>query len=214
MTTRHPLPSPAASRPTPDDQATYFRPKFRPLGSCRPFCAFMSVGLIERGGTAVNSSPFACPPIPGIPPPSPKLACCLCALLRGLSGLSALGPTVTDALDEVVGLPMPMPIPMLSLVVLRRVVGRLSWYPSSKGPAEPLPIRRDFSCLACTARKWLNSSCHLISSRATLERVEAIVETAGLFLRNGAYQKYSKGSRFKGQTLWVLRAGSRASSLH
>lgn len=141
----------------------------------------MSVGLIERGGPAVNSSPFACPPIPGIPPPSPKLACCLCALLRGLSGLNALGPTVTDALDELVGLPMPIPIPILSLVVLRRAVGRFSWYPSSKGPAEPLPIRRDFSCLACTARKWLNSSCHLISSRATLERVEAIVETAGLF---------------------------------
>jgi len=174
---------------------TYLRPKFRPLGSCRPFCALMSVGLIERGGpmpppdgppSALRSSPFACPPIPDIPPPSPKLACCRCALLRGLSGLSALGPTFIDGLFEEVGLPIPIPIPILSLVVLRRAPGRLSWYPSSKGPAEPLPIRRDFSCLACTARKWLNSSCHLISSRTTLERVVAIVETAGLF-SIGAY---------------------------
>jgi hypothetical protein len=127
---------------------TYFRPKFRPLGSCRPFCALMSVGLIERGGptppadalpSADRSSPFACPPIPGIPPPSPKLACCLCALLRGLSGLSALGPTFIDGVDGEVGLPtpIPIPIPILSLVVLRRTAGRFSWYPSSKGPAEP-----------------------------------------------------------------------------
>ena len=195
---RQHLPSPAAPQPPPDDQTAYFRPKFRPLGSCRPFCALRSVGLIERGGPtppedepprAERSSPFACPPIPDIPPPSPKLAC-LCALLRGLSGLSALGPMGTEAVEEAVGLPTAMLIPILSLVVLRRAVGRFSWYSSSKGPAEPLPIRRDFSCLACTARKWLNSSCHLISSRTTLERVEAIVETAGLLsllLKKGAY---------------------------
>jgi len=188
MTNGQHLLSPAPQ--PPPGQTTYFRPKFSPLASCRPFCALVSVGLIERGGptppadtpppNAVRSSPFACPPIPGNPPPSPKLACCLCALLRGLSGLSALGPTFTDGDDEEVGLttPIPIPIPILSFVVLRRVAGR---YPSSKGPADPLPIRRDFSCLACTVRKWLKSSCHLISSRATLERVEAIVETAGLF---------------------------------
>lgn len=173
-------------------QTSYFRPKFRPLGIGRPFCALMSVGLIARGcptapadtppPSAVRSSPFACPPIPAIPPPIPKLACCRCALLRGLSGLSARGGK--EPTDDDVGLPTPIPIPMPSLVVLRRAAGRFSWYPSSNGPAEPSPIRRVFSCLACTARKWLKSSCHLISSRATLEREEAIVETGGLFLED------------------------------
>lgn len=47
------------------------------------------------------------------------------------------------------------------------------------GPSPPNACRRAFSCRICTARKWERSSCHLMSSRASLDRV-AIVETAAL----------------------------------
>jgi len=36
----------------------------------------------------------------------------------------------------------------------------------------PNACRRAFSCLAWTERKWRRSSCHLISSRPSLDRVE------------------------------------------
>ena len=36
----------------------------------------------------------------------------------------------------------------------------------------PIPCRRDFSCLICTALKCDSSSFHLISSRPILERVD------------------------------------------
>ena len=41
----------------------------------------------------------------------------------------------------------------------------------------PRACRRAFSCFICTARKCCSSSCHLMSSRASLERVEERLPT-------------------------------------
>ena len=98
-------------------------------------------------------------------------------LARGLSGDSA-GRTVTGGAT--------------SPVTRRRIGGRLtsarptpspdrdpgsvdllSWDPNELPNAirsAPRACRRDFSCLFWTARKWLRSSCHLISSRPILVR--------------------------------------------
>ena len=64
----------------------------------------------------------------------------------------------------------PTPVPR------RRTMGR-SWG-AELGSVElmsgALPVRRARSCRVCTVRKWARSSGHLISSRASLDRVATV----------------------------------------
>lgn len=67
----------------------------------------------------------------------------------------------------------PGPVPRLEPPPLALTDDRESTV-KPDGPSPPEVCRRAFSCRICTVRKCDSSSCHLISSRPSLDRVAAV----------------------------------------
>jgi len=77
--------------------------------------------------------------------------------------------------------------------------------------AEPSASRRAFSCFDCTARKCESSSDHLISSRASLERVDSAETVLCGGSTCGEVKWVGTGGSEWSLTVWVRFAGSRQS---
>lgn len=131
--------------------------------------------------------PGGCTTMGGIGP------CMLCPRARGFRGES-MGPVLEGGLasvlsplpvtfrrigglvpDEVVGAnPDPLPPAVGVVTVLGANFSPLS---GENVSSAPIVCLRAFSCLLCNALKWVRSSCHLISSRPSFDRVVEMFPT-------------------------------------
>lgn len=113
--------------------------------------------------------------------------CMLCPRARGFRGES-MGPDLEGGLASVLS---PLPVTfrrMGGLVVDEVVVAKPEPLPPAVGvvtvlganfsplsgendSSAPIACLRAFSCLLCSVLKWVRSSCHLISSRPSFDRV-------------------------------------------